>query len=56
MHWDGSSWTVVPSPDPLYRRFEDDFLTGGTVLPTGDLWLVGGETIFRALALNATGQ
>jgi hypothetical protein len=55
LHWDGTRWAVVPSPDPVYK-FRNDFLNGGAVFPTGDLWLVGGETIFRSLALHATGQ
>jgi hypothetical protein len=45
----------VPSPDPVFK-FRNDFLNGGAVFPTGDLWLVGGETVFRSLALHATGQ
>lgn len=55
LHWDGTSWAVVPSPDPIYK-FLNDGLNGGAVFPTGDLWLVGTETVFRSLALNATGQ
>jgi hypothetical protein len=55
LHWDGTRWAVVPSPDPVFK-FRNDFLNGGAVVPTGDLWLVGGETVFRSLALHATGQ
>jgi hypothetical protein len=55
LHWDGIRWAVVPSPDPVFK-FRNDFLNGGAVFPTGDLWLVGGETVFRSLALHATGQ
>jgi hypothetical protein len=55
LHWDGSDWTVVPSPDPVGKP-DTDFLMGGTVLPTGDLWLVGGYGFLKSLALNATGQ
>jgi len=56
MHWDGTSWTVVSSPDPKYKSILNDGLSAGTVLPTGDLWLVGGESIFRSLVLHATVQ
>jgi hypothetical protein len=55
LHWDGTRWAVVPSPDPVFK-FRNDFLNSGAVFPTGDLWLVGGETEFRSLALHATGQ
>jgi len=55
LHWDGTRWAVAPSPDPVYK-FRNDFLNGGAVFPSGDLWLVGGETVFRSLALHATGQ
>ena len=43
------------SPNPGNGSFQNDILFGGTVIPTGDLWLVGNE-FGSTLALNATGQ
>lgn len=54
-HWNGKTWSIVPSPNPVNGSFEADILFGGTVLPGGDLWLVGNE-FGSTLALNATGQ
>jgi hypothetical protein len=54
-HWNGTSWTIVPSPSPVNGTFRADILFGGTVIPKGDLWLVGNE-FGSTLALNATGQ
>lgn len=56
LHWDGNSWTVVPSPDTPKGRPDTHFLFGGTVFPTGDLWLVGGYGFLKSFVLNATGQ
>jgi hypothetical protein len=56
LHWDGNSWSVIPSPDTPTARPNTHFLQGGTVLPTGDLWLVGGYGFLKSYALNATGQ
>ena len=55
LHWNGISWKIVPSPNPVKSNFRADILFGGTVIPQGDLWLVGNE-FGRTLALNATGQ
>jgi hypothetical protein len=54
LHWNGTSWTIVPSPNPG-GSYRVNILFGGTVIPTGDLWIVGNE-FGRTLALNATGQ
>jgi hypothetical protein len=35
-HWDGSSWSIVPSPSPAYRGF-----TGVAVIASNDVWAVG---------------
>ena len=37
MHWDGSSWSEVPGPDPSYIQS----LEAVTVSPNGDVWVVG---------------
>jgi hypothetical protein len=59
LQWNGTSWTIVPSPSPVKRigreSEREDILFGGTVIPTGDLWLVGYEA-GSTLAINATGQ
>lgn len=34
--WNGSSWSIVPSPSPNYRR-----LTGIAAVATNDIWAVG---------------
>lgn len=54
-HWNGTSWTIVPSPSPVNSTFRADILFGGTVITKGDLWLVGNE-FGSTLALNATAQ
>jgi hypothetical protein len=54
-HWNGASWKIVPSPNPVNGTFRANILFGGTVIPKGDLWLVGNE-FGSTLALNATGQ
>lgn len=54
-HWNGTNWSIVASPNPVNGSFQNDILFGGTVIPTGDLWLVGNE-FGSTLALNATGQ
>ena len=37
-HWDGATWTVVPSPNPSP---EYDYLVGTAGFPGGDVWAVG---------------
>src|SRR5438034_8493504 len=39
-HWDGTAWSVVPSPNPFY-------LFGVTALGPDDVWAVGGDKDFR---------
>ncbi len=43
LHWDGSSWTLVPSPSPEPGDFLDDILTSGVVTAPGSVWIVGSE-------------
>lgn len=54
LHWNGTSWAIVPSPNPG-GSYRVNILFGGTVIPTGDLWIVGNE-FGSTLAINATGQ
>jgi len=37
-HWDGTAWTVVPSPNPSP---EYDYLVGAAGFAGGDVWAVG---------------
>jgi hypothetical protein len=37
-HWDGTAWTVVPSPNP---GPEYDYLVGAAGFPGSDVWAVG---------------
>ena len=56
MHWDGTKWSIVPSPDPNPRHLKivDDVIDGGTVDPQGNLWLVGVADGFGSMVLTAT--
>jgi hypothetical protein len=56
MRWNGSNWAIKPSPDVPLNNSLSDYLEGGTVLPGGDIWLVGSRNVFDTLVLNATGQ
>jgi hypothetical protein len=58
MHWDGTSWSIVsvPQPNPRDVKIIDDVIEGGTVIPQGNLWLVGVADGFGSMVLNATGQ
>ena len=39
-HWDGSHWTIVPSPDPASGG---NYLEGVTVISSNNVWAVGGS-------------
>jgi hypothetical protein len=57
LHWNGSVWTIVPSPSPNPRHtLIDDVISGGTVIPQGNLWLVGTADGFGTMVLSAAGQ
>ena len=57
LHWNGSAWAIVPSPSPNPRHtLIDDVISGGTVIPQGNIWLVGTADGFGTMVLNATGQ
>ncbi len=40
MHWDGHTWSVVPSPNPSAYL---NFLDGVTAIASDDVWAVGNE-------------
>jgi hypothetical protein len=57
LHWNGTAWAIVPSPDPNPRNtLIDDVISGGTVIPQGNLLLVGAADGFGTMVLGATGQ
>src|SRR5207248_2779506 len=41
VHWDGSSWTVVSSPNPPGAGPHDDHLHDVAALSANDIWAVG---------------
>jgi hypothetical protein len=53
-HWDGSSWSVVPSPNPLPTSKGNNFLTGVTALSSTDAWAVGATLDFTRGGLEQT--
>jgi hypothetical protein len=58
LHWDGTSWTIVPSPDPT-KGFLNDSLFAGVVPSPGNVWIFGtaeeGRGIgFGTLAIHTT--
>jgi hypothetical protein len=40
-HWDGTSWSVVPVPNPDQGTRLRDFLTGVAAVSANDIWAVG---------------
>jgi hypothetical protein len=51
-HWNGSAWSVVPSPNVG----GNDNLLNGVGAATGDVWTVGSsEVTAHTLALRETG-
>jgi hypothetical protein len=56
LHWDGTKWTIVPTPNPNPRHINpiDDVIAGGTVIPQENIWLVGVADGFGTMVLNAT--
>lgn len=45
LHWDGASWTIVPSPNPTNGVFLSDLLFAGVVPAPGNIWIVGAKDI-----------
>jgi hypothetical protein len=43
LHWNGKSWTTVPSPDPTEGGFLSDLLFAGVVPSPGNVWIFGTE-------------
>lgn len=45
MHWDGTNWTIEPSPNPTKEsvHFIADLLFAGVVPSPGNIWIFGAE-------------
>lgn len=43
LHWDGTSWKIVTSPNPTKGNFLDDLLFAGVVSSPGNVWIFGNE-------------
>jgi hypothetical protein len=43
LHWDGTTWTIVTSPNPTKGNFLDDLLFAGVVPSPGNVWIFGNE-------------
>jgi hypothetical protein len=46
LHWDGSVWSIAPSPNPTKGDLLGDILFAGVEASPGDVWIVGEETEF----------
>jgi hypothetical protein len=59
LHWDGTSWTIIPSPDPTKGKSLNDLLFAGVVPSPGNVWIFGAEEEglgvgFGTLAIHTT--
>ncbi|HEY6291927.1 MAG TPA: hypothetical protein VI455_10260 [Terriglobia bacterium] len=43
LHWDGDTWSIVPSPNPTRGGFLSDLLWAGVVPSPDNVWIVGAE-------------
>jgi hypothetical protein len=43
LHWDGTKWTLAPSPDPSTGGFLSDLLFAGVVPSPANVWIFGTE-------------
>src|SRR5262249_1301853 len=41
-HWDGTSWSIVPSVDPFAANHGSSLLTGIAAVSANDIWAIGG--------------
>jgi len=62
LHWDGTSWTIAPSPSPEPGNFLADILWSGVVTAPGNVWIMGsmapatqGEPVTATFVLHTTG-
>jgi hypothetical protein len=54
LHWNGTSWTIIPSPSPVKGTFRSDLLFAGVAPAPGNVWLFGDQNIVDTLALHTT--
>ena len=40
-HWDGTQWSIVPSPNGIDPSVENNYLTGVAAVAADDVWAVG---------------
>jgi len=45
LHWDGTSWTIIPSPEPTNGVFPSDLLFAGVTPSPGNVWIFGAEDV-----------
>ena len=45
LHWDGTSWTIIPSPNPTNGVFLSDLLFAGVAPSAGNVWIFGAMDI-----------
>lgn len=43
LHWNGTNWTIISSPNPTKGNFLDDLLFAGVVPSSGNVWIFGNE-------------
>jgi hypothetical protein len=43
LHWNGTAWSIQPSPNPSNGIFLSDLLFAGVVPSPGNIWIVGAE-------------
>jgi hypothetical protein len=43
LHWNGTDWSIQPSPNPSNGIFLSDLLFAGVVPSPGNIWIVGAE-------------
>jgi len=43
LHWNGTNWRIVPSPDPTTGGFLSDLLFAGVTPSPGNVWIFGTE-------------
>jgi hypothetical protein len=57
LHWNGTSWTIIPSPSPNKGNFRSDLLFAGVAPAPGSVWLFGDQNVAPhsdTLALHTT--
>jgi hypothetical protein len=52
LHWNGTSWSLIPSPSPVKGNFLSDVLFAGVAPSAGNVWLFGDQNIIDTLAIH----